>query len=226
MKKLFVLFLAITFFASCAGMNLNPAALKGNHARGNFANQTFLAAWNDYQFYAAKGDLLTADAKDLLRAKRTILAEMVNPLYGPIIRFNSLVAGGELIDDAVWNAMLEKLLMLDQGWYTKAEMYTGEETAQVFELTPQSVFKNPEQQTKENLDKVLNATAVEANLKQEIESQAIWEGILLELIRTGIHALRAMLAQKGLDEAALAVKWQESWAKIQTLDPVALIVIE
>jgi len=221
MKKLIVSIMAIVFLVSCAGWGLNPANLKDDHARGNFVNKTFLMALADYSYYA-KLPNLTDEAKVLLRAKREILVQMLDPFYGPVVLFNRAVVGGELITEEGWMAMLDKLLTLETGWYTgssKAEtiqMYTGEAAPQTFNLDK---VKNPD-------SLIVQAGQQASIIKSEYRTQAIWEGLLFELIRTGIHAIRALLAQKGMDEAQLAAAWAESWAQIQAITPESIVVVQ
>jgi hypothetical protein len=218
------------FFASCAGMNqINPAALKGNHARGNFVNKTFLGAWGDYQRYAVLENL-TEEAKVLLKQKRAVLKEFVNPLYGPIILFNRSIAGEELITDAAWDAMLDKLVALETGWYVNGDAYTGKSTAMVQKLDPKVILEKfkPEQQTDAVLNQIIQAEATRAKIRKDTgtEAQALWEGLLIELIRTGIHALRAMLAQRNMTDEQLGTAWTESWTAIQALNAESLVVIQ
>ena len=220
MKKFVTLLICLSFFVSCAGMNINPADLKGNHARANFVNQTYLMALSDYSYYASLPNL-TEDAKQLLRAKRLILVNLIDQFYGPVTLFNRAVEGSELITDAAWNEMLNKLLELETGWYTSntveslEKMYAGGAEPQMLALDKE---KNP--------DEAIMRVAQQASLVKDGEkSQLLWEGILLELIRTGIHAIRAMLAQRGMDEAALATAWQTSWGKIQAIDTAAIVTI-
>lgn len=210
----------------CAGMGINPANLKGNHARGNFVNRTFMAAWADYQRYAMLENL-TPDAKTLLKQKRVILAEFVNPLYGPVIMFNRTIETGVLLDDAAWNAMLDKLVELETGWYINGEMYDGKAAPQTQNLDPKLVFKN-EQATDADLNKLIQIESVKAGIRKDTgtEAQALWEGLLIELIRTGIHALRAMLSQRGMDEAQLETAWVESWGVVKALNINDLAVIQ
>ena len=220
MKKLIAILVTIAFLTACAGMAINPASLKTPHARGAFANNTYAAAYADHSRYASL-DKLKPEAKELLNAKRKILIELKSPI-GPLTIFNEYISTGNLISDSMFTALLDRLLLLETGWYT------DESQAQVFQLTPQSVFKDPNA-TEESLDAVLRKTAEEASLISAGPSAQISEmlvGLLLELVKTGIHAIRAMIELRGLDEAQLAAKYQESLARVNSLDPNALKILE
>ena len=220
MKKFVTLLICLSFFVSCAGLNINPADLKGAHAQANFVNQTYLMALSDYSYYARLPNL-TEEAKQLLRTKRIVLVSMIDQFYGSVVIFNRAVEGGALITEAGWNEMLNKLLELETGWYTSNTveslegMYIGSAEPKMLALDKE---KNP--------DEAIMKLAQQASLVKEGErSQLLWEGILLELIRTGIHSIRALLAQRGMDEAALADAWQTSWGKIQAIDTAAIVTI-
>ena len=227
-KKLTVLIVTLAFFTGCAGMSqLNPANLEGNHARGNFVNNLYLNAYADYQRYAALPNL-TDEAKQLLKVKREIIYNMGEPTYGAVVLLNSQIQTGIPITDAAWNAMLDKLLNLETGWYTEGSQYTVP-NPQVFKLDPQTVLaKSPqEQRTEENLNRILHRTTIEAQLAKDTPGvQAIWEGILLELIRAGVHAVRALIAQRGLDPVQMEAAYNDSYAKFKALDVNQLIVIK
>ena len=233
MKKLFVLFICVVFLFSCAGMSeLNPVNIKGNHARGNWVNRTFLAAWVDYQFYAGKPNLTEA-AKELLKTKRIILKNFIDPVYGPINIFNSAINEGVVVTDQMWTAMLDKLLELESGWYTTGEMYTGEVNPIAYSLDPKRVLeKAPEdQRTDENLNKILksesiNASVIKDGMTVTGAKEQIATGIIIELLRTGIHCLRVLLQQRGKTEEELTVLYRESWERIQQLDANTLVEIK
>ena len=228
-KKLVIFLVLSCFFVNfigCAGMNLNPAELKSDYAKGNFANTLYGDAYADYQKYAALPNL-TDQAKELLRIKREIIYNLGEPSYGAIAVLNNMVQTGEPITDEAWNALLGKLLNLETGWYTNDTQYASA-NPQVFSLDPKAALsKVPEEQrTNENLNKILYRTSIEASLVDGgAKKQALWEGLLLELIRAGIHAVRALLAQRGMDEAQLQEAYNNSYAQFQQLDVNQLIKI-
>jgi len=218
MKKAVSLIIAIALLASCAGMGVSPADLKTPHARGRFVLNIYNAAFADHQRFAELENL-KPEAKNLLNDKRKILLELGDPLYGPVTIFINNIETGTPLTDAMFNAILDKLIMLETGWYTSTDQ------AQVFELKPQNVFKKPEDQTDENLQKILARTVVEAQLVPSGPQAQISEvliGSLIELARLGIHALRAMLTQRGLDEAQMTVKYNEELARFKSLNLGAL----
>ena len=204
-KKVTALLVTFMFFAGCAGMGqLNPANLKGNHSRARFVNVTYNMAFLDYQKYAALPNL-KPEAIELLKTKRKVLVN----LHLPISLLNNHAESG-IITDAMFQALLDKLLELEMGWYT-----------------------DPQKMTTLNLDpKIkdghLKRAAVEAGLVGETTAQIdpMFMGVLLELLRAGIHAVRALLSQRNLDEAAMAEAWKASWAQFKTLDPNALVALD
>jgi len=205
MKKIVALILSFVFFMSCAGMSqLNPANLKGNHARARFVNVTYSMAFLDYQKYAALPNL-TPEAIQLLKTKRHVIAN----LHLPISILNGHAETG-LITDAMFQALLDKLLELEMGWYTDPQKMTT--------MKLDSKIK----------DSHLKRAAVEAGLVAETTAQIdpMFMGVLLELLRAGIHAVRALISQRNLDEAQMKAAWEASWTQFKTLDPNTLIVLE
>ena len=204
-KKVTALLVTLAFFVSCAGLiQMNPANLKGNHARARFINVTYIGAFLDYQKYAALPNL-TPEAKNLLKTKRHVLAN----LHLPISILNGHAETG-IITDAMFDAMLDKLLELEMGWYTDPQKMT------TFALDPKVQ------------DGHLRRAAVEAGLMGDISAQVdpIFVGVLLELLKAGIHAIRALLSQRNLDEAQMEEAWRASWTQFQQLDPTQLVTIQ
>lgn len=219
-KKLTVLFIIFVFLAGCVGSQLNPANLKTPHARGRFVNVTYSMAFADYVRYSQLPDLKPSAIK-LLNAKRKILIELADPIYGPLTVFNQHIQDGVLITDGMFNALLDRLLLLETGWYTESGQARVDKPT-VFTLTPQSVNKqNP---TQKDLEDVLKRFASEAGLTADLTPQMseIMLGTLIELLRTGIHALRAMLQQRGWDEEQMAAGYAESYSNFKALDMTAL----
>jgi len=205
LKKMTVLLVTLMFFMSCAGMGqLNPANLKGNHARARFANIIYNLAFIDYQKYAVLPNL-KPEAVELLKAKRKVLAN----LYLPISLLNGHAEAG-VITDAMFQALLDRLLDLEMGWYTDPQKMT------TLALDPKIK------------DEHLKRAAMDAGLFGETSAQIdpIFMGVLLELLKAGIHAVRALLSQRNLDDAAMEEAWKASWAQFQTLDPNTLVVLE
>ena len=209
MKKYLSLFLVVAFLISgCAG--LDPRNLKSNHAKANWINNTYIQAFQDHGRYSGLQNL-TPEAKTLLNSKRLILIEIADPLYGPVPVFNNYIVTGQIITDAMFNGILDKLLLLETGWYTDTSQM------QAFALNPKFT------------DDQIKAELIKANiLDSAISTQTdpMFMGVLLELIRTGIHAIRAMLAQRGLDEAQMIEAWKGSWASFKSLDPESLVILE
>jgi len=221
-RKLVILLILSSFFVSCAGVGISPADLKSPHARGRYVNRIYQMAYADHIRYANLENL-KPEAKKLLNTKREILIQLTEPIYGPIIVLNNHIQTGSAITDEMFSALLDRLLLLETGWYT------DDSQAQAFKLTPQSVFEKPEQQTEENLDKILTRTAQQAHLLADgpqAQLSGVLVGALLELAKVGIHALRAMIEQRNWDEAQLSEAYQESWTAVQKLDANTLKVLE
>jgi hypothetical protein len=210
------------FFFSCAGTSINPANLKTPAARTRFVVATYNAAYADHVRFSNLPNL-KPEAKKLLNTKRRILIELADPSIGPITMVVDNYENGAPFTDALFNALLDKLLLMETGWYT------SDSQAQVFELTPQSVFKDPKAQTEENLDKILKRSAQEAGLISDKPTAQISEiliGTLIELLRAGIHAVRVMLQQRGMDEEQLAADCVKVITTYKTLDPNSLKILE
>ena len=107
-------------------------------------------------------------------------------LYLPISILNEHAAVGT-ITDAMFNTLLDKLMELETGWWTDTSQ------AQIFALNAKVT------------DAQIKRAAIQVSLIGETSAQVdpIFMGILLELIRNGIHAIRAMLTQKDLDETQI-----------------------
>jgi hypothetical protein len=73
---------------------------------------------------------------------------------------------------------------------------------------------------------IIEAGLAEGDSTTTATASPVITGILIELLRVGIHALRAMLTQRGLDAAQMAEAWQKSWDTFRTLDPTTLVVLE
>jgi hypothetical protein len=101
----------------------------------------------------------------------------------------------------MFNELLNKLMDLEQNWYTQSVAVGGEDVRKM---------------------------AVEAGLIGETSAQMdpIFIGVLLELLRNGIHAYRAIQQQKHLDAIQMEAAWRDSLAKFQALDVNGLIVIQ
>jgi len=226
MKKFVVFLMIVVFFiqfVGCAGMNINPADLKTPHARGRFVNAIYIAAYNDHVRYANLENL-RPEAKELLNAKRNILIELADPLYGPIPIFNTYIETGEIITDSMFNGLLDRLLLLQMGWYTDPKAYSADgPTPQVFRLVPAK--DNTEDQLKTAL-KNASAQASIISDKPTAQIDPIVIGTLIELLRIGIHAIQTMLQQRNLDETQMAEAYQESLAQFKLLDPTTLKVLE
>ena len=202
MKRIVSLAIVVLFFINfigCAG--LQPADLTTPKARGTFVNNTYHAIWNDYQTYAQYANL-SEDAKDLLRAKRTIIANM----HIGVSVFNGHVQTGT-ITDAAFQAILDKLLEIQLNWYMikSSAWYLSEDVS----------------------DAKLRKLIWEAGLVSGTSAQTdpLFMGVLLELLRTGVQALRQLMAQRGLDEVEMAAAYNESWIKVQSLKVADLIII-
>ena len=209
MIKKYVIYLVVLCFfvnfVACAGLSgLNPANLKGNHSRARFINVTYTMAFQDYQTYA-KLENLKPEAVQLLKTKRKILAN----LHLPISLLNNHAESG-IITDAMFHELLNKLLDLEMGWYTDASQMT------TFALNP------------EIKDSHLKRAAVDAGLLCGTCPQVdpIFVGVLLELLKASIHAIKALLSQRNLDDEAMKAAWETSWAQFKILDPNALVVLE
>jgi hypothetical protein len=194
-KKLLIVSLAVMFFGCSILSGMDPQSLKTPHARANFINVTYTLAFADYQRFASMPNL-NPQAKVLLNAKRAILAR----LYIPVSLFNGHAETGT-ITDAMFNELLNKLMDLEQNWYTQSMAVT---------------------------DGDVRKMAVEAGLIGETSAQMdpIFIGVLLELLRNGIHAYRAIQQQKHLDAIQMEAAWRDSLAKFQALDVNGLIVIQ
>jgi hypothetical protein len=198
MKKITsILMVALFFIASCASMN--PANLETPHARARFVNVTYVAAYNDH-VRITQMENLTPEAMELMNTKREIL--MV--LQAPISILNGYVATGN-VPDALYEELLQMLLELETGWYTQAQIQ------------------------KDALDEALMKLIRDAGIMDEVvarnaeaQMDPIFLGVLIELLRTGVHALRAMLSQRNLDAVQMKTAWEESLAQFRAADPTLL----
>ena len=212
MKSIIATILAVAFLTSCATMGLDPADIEGNHARARFITYTYNAAYTDYQMQAALPNL-RPEAIEVLKAKRALLFHMSDPIYGPVAIFNNWTATGQVITDTMFEGVLLKLLELETGFYTDAAKM------QTFTLKGQG-----------------GAEVQDAHLKRAIAEAGLAgpEGAknpafiisMIELLRVGIHAIRAILSQRNLDEAQMIESWQAEYDIFKTLDRNALIVLE
>jgi len=218
MKKVISLLIVISFLVSCAGMGINPADLKTPAARTRFVVATYNAAYADHVRFSNLPNL-KPEAVQLLNTKRRILIELADPALGPITLVVNNYEGGIPFTDSMFNAVLDKLLLMETGWYT------DESQAQVFKLTPQNVFKDPASQTEANLDAALTGLSQKAGLlssEPTAQLSEIMVGSLIELLRAGIHAARILWQQKQMDETAIAADCVKVIAQYKTLDATAL----
>jgi hypothetical protein len=207
MKKVVALLIASCFlFSSCAGLLINPEALEAPKARAKFINTTYDLAFKDHQRFAALPNLRT-EAKTLLNTKRTMLIHM-NPF---IATYNGYVETGVAPTDVMFDELLGYLANLESGWYTDTSQ------AKSFTIDP------------EITDAQLRRALTEAQILEKSTSaqmDPMFMGMLIELMRTGIHALRAMLAQRGLTEEQMSAAWQTSYDNFRTLDPHMLPILQ
>ena len=196
--KLVTIFTLIAFlFVGCALMSgLDPQSLKTPHARSLFVNKTYTMAWEDYQRYAVLENL-RPEAVTLLKAKRMILAN----LHLPIAVLNGHAEVGN-ITDAMFNELLGKLAGLEEGWYTTSS------------------------QAQANVDRTVVVESSIVSSETSAQMDPIFMGILLELLKSGIHAWRAIQQQRHFDAEQLATAWQESFDKFKTLDITQLVTIQ
>jgi hypothetical protein len=206
MKKVVALLIASCFlFSSCAGLAIDPRSLETPKARGKFINTTYQLAFQDHQRYSALPNL-RPEAKVLLNSKRTMLIQM-KPF---ISTYNGYIETGTVPTDAMFDELLGYLAGLESGWYTD----TNQASSSALNSDVSDV----------HIRRALNeARILEKGTKSQMDP--IFMGLLLELMRTGIHAL-AMLAQRNLTEEQMAVAWQTSWDNFKTLDPHALPVLQ
>ena len=202
MKKALIYILLVTFlFQGCVTLlELDPQNLKTPYARARFVNVTYTMAYADYQRFAVLPNL-KPEAVALLKTKRTILVN----LNVPIEILNGYAETGTLTD-AMFNELLRKLTELETGWYTEQSMRTA--SADV-------------------LRRIIN----EASLRGGTDEQAImgdpmFIGILIELIRTGIHAYRAIMSQRNLDAAQMEQAWRISYDDFRALNVLELATIK
>jgi hypothetical protein len=201
--KIVSIFVLIIFtIVACVGLSgLDPQNLRMPHARARFINVTYTMAFADYQRFAVLENL-KPEAITLLKAKRTI---MVN-LNLPIAIFNGHAETGT-ITDALFNELLHKLTEMETGWYTEQSMGAATDTA-------------------------LRLLIYKAGLKEEtiteqtIMGDPIFMGILIELIRTGIHAYRALMSQRDLDAAQMEQAWRTSYDDFKALNVLDLVTIK
>lgn len=193
-------FFSITFIG-CAG--LNPYEIESDHGKAAFANKIYTSAFHDYN-RIAKLEGLKPEVLTMLKAKRLILVELKDPMYGPVTLINQKVELGEYITDSFYVGLLDKLLELEAGWYTY--------------------------QTKNITDNELMAMAIESDLApvydkdSAVKSTAIWP-VLLELLKIGIHAFRAMMSQRGLNEEEMEQEWIKSKEIYDSLNVNDLVVL-
>ena len=217
-KKGMVYLVLLCFFVNFSGCatldSVNPQSLKSNHARARFVNVTYNLAYQDYQRFAALENL-KPEARELLKVKRTVLINM----HLPIAVLNGHAEAGT-ITDAMFNALLDKLMELEMGWYVATEQ--GESPSATVDKV-RTFQLNPEVKNDHLRRAAIEAGLAQGDIKTTKTVSPVVIGALLELLRVGIHAVRAMLTQRNLDEAQMAVAWQESWDTFKTLNPNTLV---
>ena len=213
MKLVTILTLCIfTIVVGCAGLEtMDPSNIKGAHARARFVNVTYQLAFMDYQRFAGLKNL-TPEAVELLKSKRIALAL----IHLPIAVLNGHAETGT-ITDAAFNALLDKLLELETGWYVA----TAKDQTDDQVMSKANTFAMNPTVTDDHLMRAL----IESGLIEGNTKNPMITGVLIELLRMGIHAVRAMLSQRGLDEAQMLEAWQASWDTFKTLNPNNLIVL-
>lgn len=220
MKKFLLVFIAIMFFISCATTGTLSTSVTTPKARARFVMVTYTAAFNDYVRFSVMPNLRD-EAKELLNTKRQILININDPAVG-IPFYVHMVETGQPFTDAAFNALLDKLTLLETGWYVNDKQYISENPTK-FTLTPQETLKGikAEQRTKENLAKAIIVTAGRADLitlKKGVKLSGVLVGGLIELIRLGIHAYQALITQQNLTPEALEASYQEALTAYRALD--------
>lgn len=227
-KKMTVILVTLMFFVGCASMGqLNPTtSLTTPKARARFVMVTYIGAYNDYIRFSAIPNLRD-EAKDMLNKKRKLLLNVNDPIVG-IPFYVNLVETGQPLTDAAFNALLDKLTLLEMDWYVNDKQYTSENPTR-FVLTPQQALGNalPEQKTDENLRRGIIGASSNARLisiKKGEKISGVLVGGLIELIRLGIHAYQALLTQQNLTPEQLEAKYQEALIAYRALDMSKLAV--
>jgi hypothetical protein len=214
-KKVLVLLVLTCFFVNilgCAALqSMDPTNIKGNHARAGFVNKVFIGAFNDHVRYSNLSPL-RSEAIDLLNAKREVLIG----LKIPVSLFNGYVVEGK-ITDAAYHELLNLLLDLEMGWYTEPGQAIQSPTLALkfnIKVTPES-----EAAIRKALEE---AGLLEPAIKAAYSATFIDPIIIIELIRIGIHALNAVVSQRGYDEVQMKAAWELSFATFNKLDPSTL----
>lgn len=139
---------------------------------------------------------LKPEVKPVLEAKRILIVN----LKLPISLLNGFAESGTM-SDAMYNELLNRLLDLETGWYTN-----------------QSVRS----------DELIRKAIEEGGIVSETSTQVnpVFIGVLIELLKTGLHAWNAILKQAGYDEAQMQVAWGESRARFNALNISDLVVVK
>ena len=219
-KTLLVVSVLVTFMLlACLGMQeMDPTNLKGTHAKARFINVTYTLAWQDYQRFASLENL-KPEAVELLKTKRVVLLALHKPVFD--MNGGEEDVGIQALSAVAFNLFLDKLMGLEMGWYVATEQ----------DQTPTEIMAAARTINVTAKNDVLRRAIIEAGLAEgDTQTTATLSpavtGLLIELLRVGIHAVRAMLTQRGLDEAQMTAAWQASWDAVKTLDPNSLVVLQ